>query len=288
MTKQKTKPARRPRRWLKLPPRARKLAAVVAGFGILAGTALYFAESGLPPRARAALDVVEAQGLVASARVGLSVQQVLVDGRVETPAADVLHVLEVSRNAPILAFDPADAKAQLEKLPWVKTASVERRLPNIVYVRLVERQPLALWQRNGKLTLIDHDGVEIRGADLQRFASLPIVVGDGAPKHAADLLALVAKEPDLARRVTAAVRVSDRRWNLRLDLGGGRTIDALLPETNPAAAWERLAELKRKQGLFDHNIIAVDLRFPDRLIVRVAQPTPPAAARADKRAKKST
>lgn len=289
MTKTKTKPARRPKRWLKLPsPRVRKLAGVAAGAVVLAAGGAYVAKAGLPSAARAALAAAQHDALMASAGLGLSVQQVLVDGRVETPAADVLHVLEVSRNAPILAFDPADAKAQLEKLPWVKTASVERRLPNIVYVRLVERQPLALWQRNGQLSLIDRDGTVIQGADIQRFASLPIVVGDGAPQHAADLFQLLAKEPDLARRITAAVRVSDRRWNLRLDLGGGRLIDALLPEVNPAAAWERLADLDHKQGLFDHNIIAVDLRFPDRLIVRVVQPTPPTAARSEKRGKKST
>lgn len=283
----KPKPARRPRRWLKLPPpRVQKLAAVLAGLGVLVGTTAYFAEAGLPRPARAALDAAETQGLAASAALGLSVQQVLVDGRAETPAADVLHVLDVSRNAPILAFDPTEAKAELEKLPWVKSASVERRLPNIVYVRLTEREPLALWQRHGQLTLIDRDGVGIPGADLSRFASLPVVVGDGAPKHAAALFALLATEPELAHRVTAAVRVGERRWNLRLDLGNDRTIDALLPEENPGAAWARLADLDHQQHLFDHNITAVDLRFPDRLVVRV--PTPPAPAHAEKHGKKST
>lgn len=288
MKKTKTKPARRPRRWLKLPSsRAQKLAALLAGTAVAGGTIAYLAEAGLPPRARAAVDAVEMRALDASARLGLSVQQVLVDGRVETPAADVLHVLDVSRNAPILAFHPAEAKAELEKLPWIKTASVERRLPNIVYVRLIEREPLALWQRHGRLTLIDRDGVEIPGADLSRFGTLPVVVGDGAPRHAADLFALLATEPDLARRVAAAVRVGDRRWNLRLDLGNGRSVDALLPEDNPGAAWARLAELDHGQGLFDHNIVAVDLRFPDRLIVRAVQATP-APARPAKHAKKST
>jgi cell division protein FtsQ len=283
------KPARRPRRWLKLPStRTQKLIAVLAGVGVAAGGALYVSKAGLPRPARIAVDAFDADMLVASAHLGLSVQQVLVDGRVETPAADVLHVLDVSRNAPILAFHPAEAKAELEKLPWVKTASVERRLPNIVYVRLIERQPLALWQRSGQLTLIDHDGVEIPGADLSRFGNLPVVVGDGAPRHAGDLLALLATEPDLAKRVSAAVRVGDRRWNLRLDLGQGRTVDALLPEQNPGAAWARLADLDHAQGLFDHNIVAVDLRFPDRLIVRVVQATPPSAAHPDKHGRKST
>lgn len=284
----KPKSPRRPRRWLKLPsPRARKIAAVLAGVGLIAGTGVYFARAGLPPRLQVAVDAADAQVLAASAALGLSVQQVLVDGRVETPAADVLHVLDVSRNAPILAFHPADAKAELEKLPWIKSASVERRLPNVVYVRLTERVPLALWQRRGELSLIDRDGVAIPGADLARFNALPVVVGDGAPQRAAALFALLATEPDLARRVSAAVRVGDRRWNLRLELGGDRTVEALLPEENPGAAWTRLADLAREQHLFDRDITAVDLRFPDRLVVRV-HAAPPAPAHPDKHGKKST
>jgi len=285
----KPKAARRPRRWLKLPsPRARKIAAVAAGLGLLAGTGFYFAKAGLPARVQVALDAAETHALSASAALGLSVQQVLVDGRVETPAADVLHVLDVSRNAPILAFHPAEAKAELERLPWVRSASVERRLPNIVYVRLSEREPLALWQRHGQLTLIDRDGVEIPGVDLARFNALPVVVGDGAPQRAAALFALLATEPDFARRVSAAVRVGDRRWNLRIELGNARTIEALLPEENPGAAWSRLAELDRQQHLFDHDITTVDLRFPDRLVVRVVHAIPPAPAHPEKRGKKST
>ena len=62
-----------------------------------------------------------------------------------------------------------------------------------------------------------------------------------------------------------AVRVSDRRWNLRLDNG----IDVRLPEKNLATALDRLEEFQRKHALFDHDVIAVDLRVPDRLIVRV-------------------
>lgn len=292
MKKSRIKPARRPRRWLKLPsPRVLTMIGMAAGVGIGSGALAYVMRDGLPGPARNAVTAAEGQMLAASARLGLTVQEVFVDGRVETPAEDVLHVLDVSRNEPILAFEPAQAKAELEKLPWVKSASVERRLPNVVYVRLIEREPLALWQRHGQLTLIDRDGVEIAGVDAARFGSLPVVVGPGAPPRAAGLLALLATEPELARRVTAAVRVGDRRWNLRLDMGDGRVIQALLPEENPGAAWTRLAELERENGLFERDITAVDLRLPDRLVVRAvraAPPAPPASPRGDKAAKKST
>jgi cell division protein FtsQ len=65
------------------------------------------------------------------------------------------------------------------------------------------------------------------------------------------------------------VRVGGRRWNLRLDNG----VDVNLPETNAGAAYERLAQLVRDNGLVDRNVVAVDLRLPDRLILRVAKDT---------------
>jgi len=279
MKKDRSKTARRPRRWLKKPsPRMIRISVAIGALVVAAAPMVYVAHSGLPETLRSTLNTVETRTLAVSGQMGLSVQEILVDGRVETPAADVLALLEVSRNSPILGFQPADARAKLEKLPWVKNASVERWLPNTIYVRLTEREPLALWQRQGRLTLIDRDGAEIRNADVSHFGALPVVVGDDAPPHAATLVALLDTEPTLARRVSAAVRVGARRWNVNLDMGDGRTIEVQLPELNPASAWARLAELERANGLFEHNIITVDLRIPDRLVVRVIKEAPPAPA----------
>jgi cell division protein FtsQ len=254
-----------------------KLGIAVLAVATVTAPAIYVAHSGLPETLRATLATMQTRILVTSGQIGLSVQEILVDGRVETPAAEVLAVLEVSRNSPILGFQPADARAKLEKLAWVKTASVERWLPNTIYVRLTEREPLALWQRQGRLTLVDREGAEIRGADVSHFSQLPVVVGDDAPPHAATLVALLATEPALAKRVSAAVRVGARRWNVNLEMGDGRTIEVQLPEINPATAWARLAELEQANGLLEHNIITVDLRIPDRLVVRVIKEAPPAS-----------
>ena len=140
-----------------------------------------------------------------------------------------MAALAAQRGTPILAVDPRRAKQNLESLPWVRSAAIERRLPGTLFVRLVERQPLAVWQHAGKQELIDREGAVIPVKDLARFARLPTVVGDDAASHAAALIDMLAREPDLAARVTAAVRVDDRRWNLRID----NAIDVLLPEDGP-------------------------------------------------------
>lgn len=207
-----------------------------------------------------------------SARLGLTVRDIRIEGRVQTDPRDVRAVLDARRGSPILAFDPYAAKAELEKLPWVHSATVERRLPDTILVQIEERIPLALWQRQGRFSLIDSQGKEIPGTDPARFADRPIVVGDDAPEHAGALIALLETEPAMMARIAAAVRVGGRRWNLRLDNG----VDVNLPEANPGAAYERLAQLARDNGLIDRNLVAVDLRLPDRLILRVGKEQPAA------------
>jgi cell division protein FtsQ len=202
----------------------------------------------------------------ASASAGLSVQDVLVEGRTRTQPEAILATLGLARGAPILSFDPHAAKARLETLPWVREAMVERRLPDTVYLHLSEREPLALWQYEGKLAVIDRTGQVIAGAQAAAFATLPVVVGEDAPRTAEALLRVLDSEPELRVRVAAAIRVQGRRWNIRLDDG----IDIRLPETDPAAAWAELARLQREHEVLQRDVVTIDLRLPDRLVVRTA------------------
>ena len=189
----------------------------------------------------------------------------VVEGRTHTRRADLLAALGVERGSPILDFDPDAARARIEALGWVRQAAVARRLPDVVYLRIDERVPLALWQRNGSLQLVDREGAVIQKQNIASFAGLPLIVGDDAPQHAADLLGLLTAFPEIATQVDAAIRVSGRRWNLRLKSG----IDIRLPENGVAPALGRLADLHRTQQVLDRDVIAVDLRKPDRLIVRM-------------------
>src|SRR5207237_9035286 len=176
------------------------------------------------------------QALAASAALGLVVRSIDVEGRETTDTATIMAALAAERGTPILGVSPRRAKEKLESLPWVRSAAIERRLPDTLVVRLVERHPLAVWQHAGKHELVARDGAVIPVKDLARFARLPTVVGDDAARHAPAVSGLLAREPELASRVTAAVRVDDRRWNLRI----GNAVDVLLPEANIAEAWARL------------------------------------------------
>lgn len=199
-----------------------------------------------------------------TASMGFRVKEVMVSGRQETSRKTLIDTLNVARGAPILAFDINAAKQRVDALPWVRTATVERMLPDTILVSINEREPLALWQLDKKLHLIDAEGAVILTEGLENYADLLMVVGEGAQARAAELIATLGVEPDLMMYVRAATWVGDRRWNLHLKGG----IDVRLPEDNPTAAWTRLAEYHRNHQVLDKNVTVLDLRIPDRLIVK--------------------
>jgi len=209
--------------------------------------------------------------LAATGGLGLTVQEVEVEGREVTPRDDILKAIDAGRGTPILGVNPAKIKQQLESLPWIRTASVERHLPDTLYIRLTERQPLALWQRNGKMMLIDHDGVVVTTEHLDHYGNLLLVVGEDAPKNAEALIKTLQTQPDLMR------------WNLQLD----NAITIELPEANIADAWTHLAQIDREHALLARDIEQVDLRLADRVVVR-AVPEPPKPAAPGKRTKTAT
>lgn len=235
------------------------LAAVVAG-GLAGGTWWAFTSGEVDK----ALGSVKWTMIATTAKLGFQVDEVMVSGRRETPRDDLINALNVARGAPILGIDIDDAKKRVEELPWVRAATVERMLPDTVLVSIVEREPLALWQKEGKLHLIDADGVVILDKGLEPFRDLLIVVGEGAETRAADLLALLGTQPELMRYVQAATWVGGRRWNLHLR----GNIDVRLPETEAGAAWTRLADYERAHKVLEKDVSVLDLRIPDRLIVK--------------------
>jgi len=245
--------------------------------GIAVGGPVWIWQIGL---AGAAVEIGRTGATIAAAEIGLRVRQVLVEGRRETPIKVIRAAVPVRRGQPILTVDPHELRKQLLKIGWIREVTVERRLPDIIHLRIEERQPIAIWQSRHRLVLIDETGAVIGVNGLSRYRDLPLVVGDGAAEHAKALIDLVRSEPALQGRVVAAVRVGGRRWNIQMQGG----VEIRLPEEDAANAWTRLATMEREHRLLARDIAVVDMRMGDRLVVRIA---PDAAERA-RRPSKST
>jgi len=209
--------------------------------------------------------------LAFSERQGLVVQDVMVDGRGHTGRDEIWQALQLERGTPILGVDLDAAQANLQILPWVAMAKIERRLPGMIYVHLTEREPQAIWQYKGELNVIDENGAVILNADPKQFATLPIVVGADAPGAARILLQQLAAHSELRTAVQSAVRIGQRRWDLHLQSG----MLVKLPEENAELALERLMQMQTAQQVLQQNYTTIDLRLEDRVFLqKPGEPAP--------------
>jgi cell division protein FtsQ len=99
-------------------------------------------------------------------------------GTHNVPHAQVMEVLggDIGRN--IFFIPLTERKAQLEKIPWVESASVMRFVPNRLQVEIHERTPIAFARLGSRIWLIDAGGtlMELPGAGKQKY-SFPVIVG---------------------------------------------------------------------------------------------------------------
>lgn len=201
----------------------------------------------------------------ASVQSGFVVDDISLIGRINTRKSDVMEAIKVVRGQSILEIDPKKIHSKIEKLPWVEFAVIQRHLPNRLVVTIIEREPIAIWQKDSNLSLIDRKGHLIQVSNLRPFRKLPTLIGDDAPARASNLLNLLTSEPAISTEVVGATWIGGRRWNVNLKGG----IEIQLPETNPGQAWGLLARLNKKYTLLSRDINIIDLRLPDRIIVKM-------------------
>ncbi|MEO6945058.1 MAG: cell division protein FtsQ/DivIB [Nitrobacter sp.] len=198
---------------------------------------------------------------------GFRITSVTINGRKQLTQDEVLAVGGVNGRSSLLFLDAAGVRDSLKANPWIVDATVLKLYPGALQINITERRPFALWQEDGKLSVIADDGVVLEPYVTRRFASLPLVVGKGAETRARDFLALVAKYPAVNSQLKAVIFVGERRWNLRLKDG----LDIRLPETDVGRALAALMKYDREDTLLSRDITAIDMRLPDRLTVRLSE-----------------
>ena len=262
--------------------RANKVAGIVFGGFVLAIGAVVLVALDIPAKAeRAAGTAVGHAGFTVSGYqiVGLNhMNRKLVDAVV----TDELHRAAdeaQSAKAPQALVNVAEIRDRLLAYGWVKDARVSRRLPDTLVIDIVERSPAALWQNQGRLALIDSDGVVLDRVQVDKMPDLPLLIGPGANGEEEQLGRIMAAVPTLKPQLASATWVGDRRWDLAFQ--SGETV--ALPEGEDPAkeALMKFARLDKQSGLLGRGIVRFDLRVPGKMIVRLprapGEPIMPAA-----------
>jgi cell division protein FtsQ len=197
---------------------------------------------------------------------GFRITTVAINGRKQLSQDEVLAIGGVNGRSSLLFLDAATVRDRLKANSWIADATILKLYPGQLQIDIVERSAFALWQQDGRLSVIADDGAVLEPYVARRFVSLPLVVGKGADVRARDFLALLDRYPQVRSATKAAVFVGERRWNLRLKDG----LDIRLPENDVGNALATLSKLDKEERLFSRDIVAVDMRLPDRLVVQLS------------------
>ncbi|MBN9671641.1 cell division protein FtsQ/DivIB [Labrenzia aggregata] len=197
---------------------------------------------------------------------GFGVEAVKLSGQREINEFQILEALEIHEGSSLALFDAAAARERLSRMAWVKNASVMKLYPSTLQINIEERVPYALWQRGDLVSIVNEAGDVITDEVDGRYANLLLVVNHGAQRRAGEINTALDKVPELRPRVRAAFLISDRRWDLQLENG----ISIRLPQENMDAALADIVSMDKENGLLSRDIVAIDMRLPDRVSVRLS------------------
>jgi len=268
--------------------RANKVAGLVFGAFILAILAVVMVALDIPAKAERAMGAV-----VGEAGFKISGYQIVGLNHMNRALVDAVVTDELKRaadragsaKAPQALVSVSEIRSRLLDYGWVRDARVSRRLPDTLVIDIVERTPAALWQNEGRLALIDSEGVVLDRVPVDKMPDLPLLIGPGANGQEEQLSRLMASVPTLKPQLSSATWVGGRRWDLNFQ--SGETVALPEGEESAKAALTKFARLDKQTGLLGRNIVRFDLRVPGKMIARLPRapgepiappPAPPPAA----------
>ncbi|MCP9222538.1 FtsQ-type POTRA domain-containing protein [Erythrobacter sp. LQ02-29] len=211
--------------------------------------------------------LAQAQLATIASDAGFEARHVRVTGVERMNELKVYEAAFSQKDKPMPLVDLEALRADLVAMPWVEDARVSRQLPDRLVIDIVERTPHAVLARNGKLTLIDGDGVELEPISAANSKGMLRVSGAGAAKQVANLSRLLDTAPALKPQVISAEWVGNRRWNLTF-----ATDQLLVLPQGREEASKALIHFARMDGqnrLLGGKVAAFDMRVPDRIYMRV-------------------
>lgn len=203
--------------------------------------------------------------------IGLAANDIRISGLAHHDPELLMRALNVKPGGSLLGFDAGQARRLLEGMDWVASASVQRKFPNILEIAVIERQAIAIWQRDGLYYLIDNSGVAMGGLELLSKSKFLLVTGEGANFGAAELINHMEVTPALRLKIRAAAMVGKRRWTLYLDNG----VKIALPETGVPEALAKVSALEASQGILEKGIAELDMRIAGQVTVSIAEVVEP-------------
>jgi cell division protein FtsQ len=161
----------------------------------------------------------------------------------------------------------------LMKDSMILTATVKKQLPNMIRVKVTTKSPIAIFQHNERLVLIDANGSFIKEI-TNKYPNLPLIVGDDANMCAKYILETISQFELINKSLETLIFVRKRRWDIVVN-----GIKVKLPEYGLEKALENLTILMRQENINSKTVKFIDFRSLGNAIINGARPNKKAGKR---------
>ena len=216
---------------------------------------------------------IKTEVAAAVGKAGFEVKRGEVSGVNRIDELKVYEITLAQKDRSMMLVDIDAVRDDLLADGWIKDARISRRLPDTLVVDIIEREPVAVWQNQGQLSLIDKTGYPLEKITREEIPDLPVIVGKKANLQFTQLDALLDVAPALRPMVTGATWIGNRRWDLEFD--SGETLALPEGEQTASAALLNFARMDGVNRLLGRGVVHFDLRDAERAYLRM--PPKPAA-----------
>jgi cell division protein FtsQ len=201
--------------------------------------------------------------------MGFQVKDIIVQGRNKIPQAVLAKAINVRIGDALTEHGLDDIKDRLQQIDWVKESVVYRQLPNQLFIKIIERYPIAIWHNQKNNYVVDNNGVAIAISSLKDYSTLPHFTGDGAPEKIHEVLKLIEEYPDIKSHLTSFSRIRKRRWDMVLF----KNVIIKLPEDSLNTeilnrALKKISTLLNLKTITEESTKTVDLRLEGKIYIQ--------------------
>ncbi len=207
-----------------------------------------------------------------------AVRHVEITGAQHTTRADLERVTQLYRGLNLFNLDIARVQRDLNSLAWVSRIEIEKKLPDTLRIRVVERTPAALAVIRGGISYVDELGIAF--AELSPSigdSDLPLITAGGRNELArcvGILRQLRAQDPELYSRISEIRPLPPRDFAFF-----DRELQTVVyaNEEDLSAKWRNLHAIARAERFRNGEIVYADLRFSGRVVLKPLRAMPATA-----------
>lgn len=151
-------------------------------------------------------------------------------------------------------------------LSWIDSLIVIRKLPNVLYIKIKKKIPIAILEDKKKFYLIEDKCGILKETKLEKIdKNLPIITGEESIIYLSQFIYILRKFDFIDKNVKIIAYISKRRWNLVLD----PSVEVYLPESEVESKLIQLENFLKTVNFKLNYFNLIDLRLKDRIIIRL-------------------